>query len=198
MKKECLVCHKEFFYNKHEGMTRWNTRRFCSIKCANNIIGFQTKYKKTDTTRTCVKCGIEKSITEFFRDKNKKSGYDSDCKSCFKLFYQANKEFFHNRNQLSYIKNKQEILIANNRSKYLHRYGIHPDDKTKMMQEQDNKCVICNKEFLSFSKAYVDHNHATKQVRAILCNECNTGLGSFKENPIFLRAAANYLEKWNK
>jgi len=41
----------------------------------------------------------------------------------------------------------------------------------------------------------VDHCHTTGEVRGLLCNRCNTGIGQFKDNPNILRSAARYLDK---
>ncbi len=42
--------------------------------------------------KKCTKCGIEKPLTEFHKDKNKKDGHRSHCKSCIKKYYAENKE----------------------------------------------------------------------------------------------------------
>jgi hypothetical protein len=59
-----------------------------------------------------------------------------------------------------------------------------------MLEEQGGLCVICR-----VSPAqHVDHDHATGAVRALLCFNCNGGLGQFKDDPFLLRVAAFYVE----
>lgn len=72
--------------------------------------------------------------------------------------------------------------------------------REKMMRDQGNKCAICGKEIYLFGSkksntAHVDHDHITGKVRGLLCQECNTGLGKFRDNPLFLANAIKYLER---
>lgn len=39
----------------------------------------------------------------------------------------------------------------------------------------------------------VDHNHTTNIVRGLLCNNCNTALGKFKDNMEILTNAISYI-----
>jgi len=41
----------------------------------------------------------------------------------------------------------------------------------------------------------VDHCHATGRIRGLLCAKCNQAIGLMKDNPIFLRRAADYVER---
>ncbi len=70
------------------------------------------------------------------------------------------------------------------------RYGITADDADAMLEQQGGLCAICE----SAPAKHVDHDHATGTVRALLCFNCNGGLGQFKDEPDVLRAAAAYVE----
>ena len=79
---------------------------------------------------------------------------------------------------------------------YLKRmYGITERKYRQMWREQGGRCCICSTQFEDESHGVVDHNHSTKHVRGLLCEECNLGLGNFKDNPYYMRRAANYVEQ---
>jgi hypothetical protein len=59
-----------------------------------------------------------------------------------------------------------------------------------MLEQQDGLCAICR----AAPAVHVDHDHETGAVRALLCFNCNGGLGQFKDNPHLLHAAAYYVE----
>ena len=69
------------------------------------------------------------------------------------------------------------------------RYGITAEDADMMLQAQGGLCAICK----TAPAAHVDHDHATGGVRALLCFNCNGGLGQFRDDPALLHAAAYYV-----
>jgi len=72
-------------------------------------------------------------------------------------------------------------------------YGIDWDQFDRMIETQANACAICRTVFTS-STINIDHCHRGGDVRGLLCATCNVGLGSFRDQPDLLRAAATYLE----
>jgi hypothetical protein len=91
-------------------------------------------------------------------------------------------------------------------SEYKHRqrvkttFGIEPQEYDRMFEEQDGVCAICKKEETATRlgtviRMPVDHCHTTGQVRGLLCDKCNKGIGHFFDDPDLLRSAADYLER---
>lgn len=69
-----------------------------------------------------------------------------------------------------------------------------------MVAAQDGLCAICGKgETDTFKgktkRLSVDHDHATGDIRSLLCARCNRGIGMFLDEPRLLRLAAIYLEQ---
>lgn len=114
----------------------------------------------------CTKCKIEKPKTLiFFPPHNKKkNGLDSWCREC-RNFYRSEIRRGKYRDIIS-----DELLI-------------------ETQKEANGKCNICGK----ISKLSVDHDHKTNKFRGLLCDNCNLGLGHFKDDPLLLEFAIIYL-----
>ena len=79
-------------------------------------------------------------------------------------------------------------------------YGISLSDYERMSRQQNGVCAICRRPEQSVRLGKrrilaVDHDHKTEAVRALLCHKCNSVLGYMDDDPMRLRAAADYLEK---
>lgn len=86
--------------------------------------------------------------------------------------------------------------------KFKAAYGITTEEYRAMESAQGGKCAICGSSETAVNKVTqeprslaVDHCHGRGHVRALLCAACNGGLGSFRDNPELLRAAAAYIER---
>lgn len=75
------------------------------------------------------------------------------------------------------------------------KYGITLEQYNKLLISQDNGCAICGRaEEPDGRRLAIDHDHATGNVRGILCNNCNNGLGSFSDNIEQIIKAIDYLK----
>ena len=55
-------------------------------------------------------------------------------------------------------------------------------------------CFICgNVSGAGRRRLHIDHDHATGHVRGLLCSNCNTALGGFRDNQYLLKRALEYL-----
>jgi hypothetical protein len=61
---------------------------------------------------------------------------------------------------------------------------------------QDKKCPICEVS-IAFND-HMDHDHATGALRGLLCENCNPGLGQFKDNIRSLEREIEYLRRYGK
>ena len=76
------------------------------------------------------------------------------------------------------------------------KFGISKKQYDEILKRQNGVCAIC-KNFPSKKDLSVDHNHQTELNRGLLCNECNLGLGKFKDNIELIKYALEYLEKYS-
>lgn len=111
---------------------------------------------------------------EFRKEKERASG---------RKWYQKNKKVEKN----SHLKRK---------------FGVTLEEYNIMYKNQNKACAICLKpETKIFSKTgkvcdlAVDHCHKTGKVRGLLCWNCNTSLGKFKDSVENLERAIKYLKK---
>lgn len=123
--------------------------------------------------KTCNGCFKELPLDSFYK---KKGAVRGKCKTCWSA------------ETLAWFANNRE----KRRGYHLNdKYGMSLDDYAKLSDLQDGKCGICHK---TPKRLFVDHDHTTGVVRGLLCSDCNTGLGMFKDNLNNVQNAAIYLK----
>lgn len=174
--------------------------------------------------KTCTKCQILKSFSDFHKKKSVKDGYSHWCKSCVQNYdmkehdskrilprkmqgtlihcryceQYLDKSKFHGK--LTYCKDCTKLV---GHSGNLKRYGLSMDDYMDMEKAQNKLCAICKKSELHKKRLSVDHDHACcpgltscgNCIRGLLCSNCNMVLGNAKDNIEILKAAIKYLQK---
>ena len=74
------------------------------------------------------------------------------------------------------------------------RYGISEKEWEALFDAQGRCCAICkSNEPQSRVGWHTDHEKGTKNIRGILCENCNRGLGMYRDDISNLRRAAAYL-----
>lgn len=130
------------------------------------------------------------------------------CKTCYRRAdYQADTERFAayarkwrernleraRKNGKRYYENNKDRIAELNRRGRIRAYGITPEEYDRMLLAQDKCCALCRR--LLETRICIDHDHATGQVRALLCVSCNSGLGDLQDDPELMRRAAEYVER---
>jgi len=86
--------------------------------------------------KKCTKCGEEKELTEFSRDKRKKDGRRSSCKVCYKQYYQANRKQIIERQKQYNQANREQRIEYNKQYRQANREKIA---EQKRQYHQENR-----------------------------------------------------------
>lgn len=123
----------------------------------------------------CSKCREWKAPDLFSKNKHQTTGLNYACKACMQVHV------------------RKYNLPA--------KYGISPAKFAAMLLAQGGRCGCCNAQFNMEGKASerpcVDHNHASNEVRDLLCGRCNLAAGNVQDSSVRAEQLAAYLKKWN-
>ena len=169
----------------------------------------------TEESKTCSVCGDVKSLDSFFKNKASSDGRYSQCRECRKKCYQKNKEKTSVRARQYYKENaEQKKAYQNDRRK--RKMAENPDWKrltemayktgktfeeveawfNKQWMKQQAQCAICGEVFCG--NDHIDHDHTTNELRGLLCNLCNVGIGALKDSPEVCLKANEYLTSFKE
>jgi hypothetical protein len=174
-------------------------------------------------TKKCTTCKKQQPLNEFRKDASRSDGIHKTCNTCNaelqRKWYQKNKEKAREKARERYYKNKELISAKrkqdriDNPEKYKKHYKYDPirskeygwkragiknmtyERYLELLDLQNHCCAICGihddecKRQLS-----VDHDHNTGEVRGLLCDSCNGGIGKLKDSIDLLEKAINYLK----
>jgi hypothetical protein len=103
-----------------------------------------------------------------------------------KNFYEYKPGYFS-----SYCLACDKVRSRKRRRDYLARayFGISRAEYERYFENA--KCPICFED--ERKKMVLDHCHASKKIRGVLCTNCNSVLGFAEDNPEILQAAIDYL-----
>jgi hypothetical protein len=138
------------------------------------------------TERTCKECGHVGPPDQFVTRKN----LCKPCSNAYKAQWLAN-----NPDKAAAIKERGAAW----RKRYelrrrAQRNGLDPDVIEKYYSDHDGRCEICgDKPDEGQRDLNMDHDHASGAFRGMLCDNCNSGLGRFKDDPERLKSAIQYL-----
>lgn len=158
--------------------------------------------------KTCSKCGTEKPFSEYHAKRGKPQ---PQCKACRAKYmvkhYKENREreravrkSWYEKNKLAVCEKMKAERLANPEKhilgRRLRKYGLTKEQFLEKMSSQNNSCEICNRPFAG--TPYIDHCHTTGITRGLLCSQCNTGFGLFREDVAVFKKCIAYAKKYKK
>jgi len=116
--------------------------------------------------------------------------------------YRARKAESDKRTQAKY-KSTAKYVATRRRAHWKHKYGITPEQYDVMLKFQNGVCAICKQPETAgragkIKLLSVDHSHTTKQLRGLLCDNCNKALGCMHDNIERLKSAIEYLNWYSQ
>lgn len=134
----------------------------------------------------CIGCEKDLPISHFYL--NSKRLPRPRCKVCH---IKQSESVKHLRKQSIKEKLRENFLMK--------EYNLSPRDYNLLVINQNGRCKICGAHQSGLKEVLcVDHCHSTRRIRGLLCSECNTGLGKFKDSTELLNKAIMYLIQTEK
>lgn len=184
--RSCIGCQVTFSYTKTGGLIRL----YCGEHCKNRFyrnVGVELIPKTTFKTSP-----FHGNRARRERGAAKLSLLKISCEHCGNHIPSAKRKsrrFCDAQCHWQAIGKHKDQKNVKHRS-LMSKYGIPLSEYNRMASEQNSMCRICGE---VGENLFVDHSHATGKVRGLLCNNCNAGLGMFRDNPEFLVSAISYL-----
>lgn len=148
--------------------------------------------------KQCNVCKEFKPLSDFHKNKSRPDGLRYSCKNCT------------NKRNRKWLDKKRKSMSCDEYSKMRKsnwcksNYGITLEEFNELLDFQGGVCAIClqpetRKEKGKIKSLCIDHNHKLPKghpeyVRGLLCFNCNTAIGSLKDNPELMRRSADYVE----
>lgn len=177
---ECKYCSKESKQKQKE-------------KDPEKFKRHSAKYRKIETPLDVVerKCsGCKKLVHKDHFSKSDWGLRHPYCRPCRSVANYKSKI----KNKEKYAELRKKASVVSRRCYLKKTYGITIEQFNDMKISQQGRCAICNHEP---KLMHIDHNHATGQIRELLCNNCNRGIGHLKESIEILMSSIRYLRKHN-
>lgn len=129
---------------------------------------------------------------EEWKEVNYLKVHEVPCKDCGRMTTTRSNFSAHGSNgvRCDSCKKLHETSEARRVRKRQWRYGLSEERYDELTTRQGRQCVGCG----DTESLVVDHDHVTGVVRGLLCDGCNRTLGWFKDDPVLLMKAAEYLE----
>ena len=97
-------------------------------------------------------------------------------------------------------KRRAWVKVYKERYGYRSLYGLSIEQYAALRKAQGDLCAMCGNPAPKYKRThrlYVDHDHSTNRVRALLCQPCNLAVGQVETNSNRLELARVYLAAYS-
>ena len=132
--------------------------------------------------KRCRKCQEVLPVAQFRVNRTKPDGLSYWCKPCLS----------------THVTDHQR---AQEKERSWRKFGLTPAEYQTLFERQSGVCAVCKQPETRIVRGTlchlsVDHDHTTGAVRGLLCDQCNRGLGYFRDNTEALENAIVYLQSY--
>lgn len=131
--------------------------------------------------KLCSKCNIEKSKSDFYKDKSKKDGYKTHCIQCNREYFEENKKSLLDSSKNYYLNNKDKISKTkklyreknkNHLSEYRKKYYVENINRHK--ETSKSNYLKNKKKILSKYKERLNNDPLFRFIQNLKCNVRNS------------------------
>lgn len=179
---DLIVCaHCSRSYARAEGL-----RKYCSLECQ------QKEHKERGTHGNRDRVQTPEHIAK--RVAATKAKLASMVRQCVR----CGRSYTPTTAAQKYCSGQCWNAVAATRRPKAARPRIGKAEYERRLAEQGGVCGICRRPPEDGRRLAGDHDHATDLDRGLLCGPCNTAIGLFRDDPVILQAAIDYLGKYNR
>ena len=199
--KTCPKCEtvkeaSQFYVSKTRPGGLSSYCRTCQLLDSKKNYSPHPRWRAPEGQKWCAGCQDTKPVEAFGANKSTHDGKQNRCKVCSVAAVTASRRkdpTSHRRSSKAWAEKNPERNADNNARR---RYGLEPGGYAAMLEAQGGRCAICNTtDTGKLYRFHIDHCHGTKEVRGLLCNGCNIGIGQLKHSEEILKAAIAYLKR---
>ncbi len=167
----CFWCGTEIS-KRHDPKKSETGRYFCNRTCARRYCCSKRAKTRQRVEKCCSKCSRVLPLTKFSKQKSSPDGRSCFCRECKRRDYH-NRYFYH----------------------AAQRHNTTVEILEEMQSSQENCCAICgtHADLVAKGKLFVDHCHASGEVRGLLCHQCNIGIGCLSDDVPRMVVAIEYV-----
>lgn len=152
-------------------------------------------------TKTCCKCQLSQSLSEFGKLKSSKDGLRYDCRSCRKLYRAQNKEHIQEKSKSYYAENKDKLVVINNERWHKNKDRYNAQRKVYRQRPEVKEHIrLKNKEYLPIKKEKIKLRRKTDlnfQLSEILRSKVHKMLAGKKTSyQHYIGCDLDWLKKW--